>query len=198
VSFPDEAPLQPAPTTSTRPDGSSNKRQRDDEAFGRVSTSDLLTLVRLRLHSLIYSQQSRGDYHLVRGFRDLTTYLKLYFLVSFYVSRPDERLETQELVIPGEDPEDEPLEDDEKPVRILTDFSIFDPLHRNEMVSLAAIEEEDGVDRHFEGAGWVTADFISEDVGQEDWDDDEEENLKVYVRLGAILRYTLEYRSENE
>ncbi|KAF8346872.1 S-adenosyl-L-methionine-dependent methyltransferase [Amanita rubescens] len=165
VSFPDEAPLQPAPTTSTRPDGSSNKRQRDDEASGRVSTPDLLTL--------------------------------LYFLVSFYVSRPDEQLETQELVIPGEDPEDEPFEDDEKPVRILTDFSIFDPLHRNEMVSLAAIEEEDGVDRHFEGAGWVTADFISEDVGQEDWDEDEEENLKVYVRLGAILRYTLDYKSEN-
>ena len=122
--------------------------------------------------------------------------LSTKFLVSFYAARPDERIETEELVIPGEDPEDNPDEDNQKPVRVLTDFSIFDPLHRNEMVSLAAIEEEDGVDRHFEGAGWVTAYFIDEDVGQEDWDDDEEE--QVYVRLGAILRYTLDYRSEYE
>ena len=149
----------------------------------------------------IHSQQSRVDNrHPVSKFRDLTAYpnSKLLLPVSFYVPRPDEKLETPELVIPGEDPEDEPLEDDEKPVRILTEFSIFDPLHRNEMVSLAAIEEEDGVDRHFEGAGWVAADFISEDVGQEDWDVDEEEDRKVYVRLGAILRYTLDYKSENE
>jgi DNA (cytosine-5)-methyltransferase 1 len=119
-------------------------------------------------------------------------------LASFYVSRPNEQLETKELVIPGEDPEEDAVDDNDKPVRILTDFSIFDPLHRNEMVSLAAIEEDDGVDRSFEGAGWVTANFIDEDVGQEDWEDEEEEEEKVYVRLGAILRYTLDYRSDYE
>lgn len=115
------------------------------------------------------------------------------------MARPNEILETEELVIPGEDPEDEAV-DDQKPVRVLTDFSIFDPLHRNEMVSLAAIEEDDGVDRSFEGAGWVTAYFIDEDVGQEDWEDEdgEEAEEKVYVRLGAIMRYTLDYRSDYE
>lgn len=119
-------------------------------------------------------------------------------LATFYVSRPNEQLETKELVIPGEDPEEDAVDDNQKPVRVLTDFSIFDPLHRNEMVSLAAIEEDDGVDRSFEGAGWVTANFIDEDVGQEDWEDEEEEEEKVYVRLGAILRYTLDYRSDYE
>ncbi|KAK2464749.1 hypothetical protein APHAL10511_003167 [Amanita phalloides] len=115
---------------------------------------------------------------------------------SFYVSRPEEEKEVKELVVPGEEPEEDPLDDDEKPIRILTDFSIFDPLHRNEMISLAAIEEEDGVDRHFEGAGWTTAYYVDEDVGQDDWETEEEE--KVYIRLGAILRYMVDYKSEYE
>ncbi|KAF8633579.1 hypothetical protein AX15_001372 [Amanita polypyramis BW_CC] len=117
-------------------------------------------------------------------------------LVSFYVSRPDEQRETKDLVVPGENPEEDPLEEDEKPIRVLTDFSIFDPCHRNEMVSLASIEEADGIDRHFEGAGWVTAYFVNPDVGQEDWEDEDEG--KVYVRLGAILRYSVNYKLEND
>jgi DNA (cytosine-5)-methyltransferase 1 len=63
------------------------------------------------------------------------------------------------------------------------------------MVSLATIEQEDGVDRQFEGAGLVAPYSINEeDEGQEDGLDAELQ----YVRLGAILRYTLDYAKEGE
>ena len=105
--------------------------------------------------------------------------------------------ESAELVIPGEELEE--LEDEERPIRVLTDFVIFDPMHRNEMVSLAAIEEVDVVDRHFEGAGFVSPYFLDEDEGQEDEDEDgENRETKVYVKLGAILRYWVDYTKENE
>ncbi|PFH48401.1 hypothetical protein AMATHDRAFT_5836 [Amanita thiersii Skay4041] len=109
--------------------------------------------------------------------------------VAYYSSRENETRESAE-PIPGEDPEGDPCEDGEKPIRFLTDFSIFDPKHRNEMISLAALEEDDGVDRHFEGAGWVAPQFVIEDVAQEDWQDTE----PVYLRLGAILRFSLDYK----
>ena len=48
----------------------------------------------------------------------------------------------------------------------------------------------DGVDRPFEGDGWVTAYFR---CGQEEGEEEEEEE-----KIGAILRYTLDYRSDYE
>ena len=63
------------------------------------------------------------------------------------------------------------------------------------MVSLAAIEQDDGLDRQFEGAGLVAPYLINEeDEGQEDG---LEADLQ-YIRLGAILRYTLDYSKETE
>lgn len=100
------------------------------------------------------------------------------------------------MFIEGEDPFVEDEGENDKPIRVLADFSIFDPLHRNEMIPLSAIEEDDGVDRQFEGAGFVFPYFINEeDEGQED--DVVEPNLQ-YVRLGAILRYTFDYSQDNE
>ncbi|KAF8640653.1 hypothetical protein AX17_000310 [Amanita inopinata Kibby_2008] len=114
--------------------------------------------------------------------------------VSYYSTKPNEIQETAELIIPGEDPDGDPLEDGQKPIRLLADFSIFDPQHKNEMISLAALEEVDGLDRHFEGAGWVTAYFINdEDAGQEDQDPE-----PLYVRLGAIIMFFVDYSSETE
>lgn len=114
--------------------------------------------------------------------------------VSYYVSEPKKWVEeTADLVIPGEILDD--LEVEERPIRVITDYVIFDPLHRNEMVSLSSIEEDDGVDRHFEGVGWVSPHFLDEDEGQEDEEDEED---RVYVKLGAILRYTVDYTKENE
>lgn len=103
-------------------------------------------------------------------------------------------IENSELVITGEDPEDG-LDEGEKPIRLLSNFSIFDPKHRNEFVSLASIEDDDGVDRQFEGAGMVMPYFVNEeDEGQ----DEETETEPQYVRLGAILRYTVDYTQESE
>ncbi|KAF8167566.1 hypothetical protein B0H34DRAFT_792278 [Crassisporium funariophilum] len=114
--------------------------------------------------------------------------------VAYYQKHgPRPLIESSNLVIPGEDPEQE--DDEEKPVRVLSDFTIFDPKHRNELVSLASIEEDDGVDRQFEGVGNVLAYFgRDEDEGQEDEMDHEPQN----VHLGAILRYTLDYTQVNE
>jgi hypothetical protein len=115
-------------------------------------------------------------------------------IVEYYQRRPEELVEDAELVIAGEDPEDG-LAEGEKPIRLLSDFSIFDPKHRNEFMSLAAIEEDDGVDRQFECAGMVMPYFVSEeDEGQ----DEETEIDPQYVRLGAILRYTIDYTQESE
>jgi DNA (cytosine-5)-methyltransferase 1 len=122
--------------------------------------------------------------------------------VAYYESRVDELYESPDLVITGEDPD---VVDDgsdsgvdrlqDKPIRVLTDFSIFDPKHRNEMVSLVAIEQDDGLDRQFEGAGFVAPYLINEeDEGQEDGLEGELQ----YVRLGAILRFTLDYTGQNE
>jgi DNA (cytosine-5)-methyltransferase 1 len=112
-------------------------------------------------------------------------------IVEYYQKHREELIESDELVITGEDPEDG-LDEGEKPIRLLSDFSIFDPKHRNEFVSLAAIEEDDGVDRQFEGAGLVVPYFVSEE------DDEETEINPQYVRLGAILRYTIDYAQESE
>lgn len=108
-------------------------------------------------------------------------------------------LESENLVLPGEDPDVYESDDgsanreQDKIIRILTDFSVFDSRHRNEMVTLSAIEEDDGVDRKFEGAGIVLPYAINEeDEGQED----ELENRPQYVRLGHILRYSVDYALE--
>ncbi|KAF9469568.1 S-adenosyl-L-methionine-dependent methyltransferase [Collybia nuda] len=124
----------------------------------------------------------------------------IYISVAYYDTRPDEIRETHDLVIVGEDFEDgyDPSDEDQeisKPIRVLTSFSIFDPRHRNEMVSLNVIEEEDAIDREFEAAGYVVPLFINEeDEGQEDGLED----MFQYVRLGAILRYTFDFTIESD
>ncbi|RDB29208.1 DNA (cytosine-5)-methyltransferase 3 [Hypsizygus marmoreus] len=124
--------------------------------------------------------------------------------VAFYIPQPGEVLETPDLVILGEDPfvnEDRDAgdsQDDDKPVRVLTEFTFFDPKHRNEMVSLSSIEEDDGVDRQFEGAGRVSPyAIIEEDEGQEDGLDDDTEG-GVYVRLSAVLRFMIDYSKPSD
>lgn len=67
-----------------------------------------------------------------------------------------------------------------------------------QMLSLDDLEKDDGIlDREFEGAGDARP-FISndEDAGQEDDLDDVEQVAR--TRLGAILRYTMDYTTEDE
>jgi DNA (cytosine-5)-methyltransferase 1 len=122
----------------------------------------------------------------------------LFYIAQRY-RKPDNRKEireTDKLVIQGEDPdEDEDEEDsDQKPIRLLDDFAIFDPKHGHEMVTLDALEQDDGVDRQFEAAGLVTAYYENdEDEGQEDGDTE-----PLYVNLSAILRYSVDYSMDAE
>lgn len=91
----------------------------------------------------------------------------------------------------GED-EDE----DSKPVRVLSDFVIFDPRHDNELVSLDEIEKSDAtMDREFEGAGNVRPLLEDEDEDQDD--DVEGQQDVVRLRLSAILRYWTDYKEDS-
>ncbi|KAG6907943.1 hypothetical protein DXG01_006801 [Tephrocybe rancida] len=111
-----------------------------------------------------------------------------FYYFNFVCVRRGE-LESANLMIVGESEPDED-EPDAKPVRVLSDFAIYDPKHGSEMVLLSAIEEDDGVDRQFEAEGVVTPYFANEeDEGQED----DDEQVPKMVRLGAILRYTFDY-----
>ncbi len=89
----------------------------------------------------------------------------------------------------------------QKPIRMLTEFTIFDSRHRNEFIVLSKIEEEDGVDRRFEVAGWVVPYYVDEDDlvgedGEEGGAGDEVE--PVYMRLGPVLRYSIDWTKDKE
>ena len=86
--------------------------------------------------------------------------------------------ETADLLVEGED-ESEAPDPNSKPVRILTDFVIFDPKHGSEMISLEALEDPDGLDRDFVAAGRVAA-YMAEG------DDDEEE--RGHLRFLMLFR----------
>jgi DNA (cytosine-5)-methyltransferase 1 len=105
-------------------------------------------------------------------------------------------------VIVGEDPtdhsNDHSINSQDKPIRTLTEFTIFDPRHQNELVSLSAVEEDDGKDRQFEGAGIVSPYFLNEeDEGQEEEDSGAGMNPK-RIRLSAILRFTFDPTVDKE
>jgi len=113
-------------------------------------------------------------------------------VAAYYQKQKHEITENDKLVIIGEDADDADGDGDEKPIREIHGFSIFDPKHRNEMVTLEALEQDDGVDRQFEAAGIVVPSFVDEDVGQE------EDAEPQHVHLSSILRYTMDYTDENE
>ncbi len=108
-------------------------------------------------------------------------------------------IEDPNLVIHGENDNDELFEDgadDQKPIRVLDDFAIFDPKHGCEMVMLDALERDDGVDRQFEAAGMVSSYYENdEDDGQHD---EAPEAQPLRVMLTAILRFTINYAVETE
>lgn len=115
--------------------------------------------------------------------------------VKYYIPKDNvnEIPEDKAYINLGEDPE---ADAEDKPVRLLTDFCIFDPRHDMELISLNELEKDDGtLDREIEGAGDVRP-FISndEDAGQEDDLDDEVSS----VRLSAIMRYMIDYTQDDE
>lgn len=161
-------------------------------------------------------------------------FLTNYVLAILYKLRAGEVREDEKLIVDGEDPyreleggnaddiyegyeddEDVPSHtndnDNEKPIRELYDFYIFDPKHQNELVSLEALEIDDGVDRSFEAVGRVKAHFLSdEDDGQEDGLEDEldgdgsrgkgegKRKDARRIHLSTIMRVTIDYTKESE
>ncbi|KAI0066707.1 S-adenosyl-L-methionine-dependent methyltransferase [Artomyces pyxidatus] len=107
-----------------------------------------------------------------------------------YIRRKDEVSEETVNII-GE--EERPESNDDKPIRVLSDFTIFDAKDDCLMVSLDNYEEN----REICGAGIVTPYFINEeDEGQED-DDDEYPGVR--VALTALLRQgTMDYTKRSE
>lgn len=207
VSFPDE--FVPHEATSLQPEalgsnpftkGSSLKRQGGSLRDVRVRYTSWL----IYGESLILFEPFRRR----SGIGCLQASLSLYRIyivnhdvgnieVSIYEDRRGE-LESADLAIIGEDPftDGDEGDPDAKPVRVLSDFAIYDPKHGSEMVPLSSIEEDDGVDRQFEAEGFVSPYYQNdEDEGQEDDDENKDSNAcePKLVKLGAILRYTFDY-----
>ncbi|KAF9566963.1 S-adenosyl-L-methionine-dependent methyltransferase [Agrocybe pediades] len=132
-----------------------------------------------------------------------------------YEKKTNEIVESDNLVLSGE--EDQRIEENvaqdrrrpnDKPIRELHNFCMFDPNFSNEYVTLEALDQNDGVDRKYEAAGLVMPYFVSdEDEGQEDDDgqdgrrkngDGEMTHQRVYVHLSTILRYTVDYTQQSE
>ncbi|CAL1693859.1 unnamed protein product [Somion occarium] len=111
-----------------------------------------------------------------------------------YLERDDEDEERADLIIIGEDTEAVPEESNNKPIRLLSDFVIYDPKHGNELISLLDLENGD-VDREFQAAGLVAPVFVNEeDAGQEDDEDVPVQRL----RTSAIFRFSLDYTQFDE
>jgi hypothetical protein len=114
--------------------------------------------------------------------------------VAYYRPRKREELETAPgLVVPGEDPE-AVIDREHKPTRMMTEFSVFDVNDNYAMATLDEIEQA-GAGRRIEAAGYVMAAISNEeDAGQEDEGDEE----LMYMRLGKIKRYKIDYGQLDE
>lgn len=87
--------------------------------------------------------------------------------------------------------EDDDPDEDTKPVRVINDFCVFDPVSHYNFLSLEEMDSSNGTDRHFEAAGYVgpkSTELSDEDYGQED-----EEEYGQYLHLGALLRWSPSY-----
>lgn len=82
----------------------------------------------------------------------------------------------------------------EIPIRLLSDFTIFEPGRRKEMVSLS---EMDKSNRAFAAAGEIRPFTANdEDAGQED--DFENDGDTTRFMLGTIIATSIDYTNENE
>jgi DNA (cytosine-5)-methyltransferase 1 len=121
--------------------------------------------------------------------------LTIRLVVRHYVPKTNEIPETPDLLVIGEDMYAIVGDSDEKPIRILSDFSFFDAARDMEMLSLSTMDNND---RHFEGAGLVSAYHLNEEDDGQLEDSEEENHRPQFVRLTAILRYGVNYAWNNE
>lgn len=107
--------------------------------------------------------------------------------------------EKAETVIFGEDLDESARCTGDIPIRILTDFVVFDPSVRLEYITLDSIET--GRCSQAEAAGFVAPEFVNEeDAGQEDELDDELDlSLSLqHFRTSAVFRYYIDYEKMDE
>ncbi|KAF9444348.1 S-adenosyl-L-methionine-dependent methyltransferase [Macrolepiota fuliginosa MF-IS2] len=149
--------------------------------------------------------------------------MQLDLPTTYYASKPNEIKESAETFLDGEDElfSDSDADSDtdssmssrqgsrqpnrqrkpkEKPIRLLTEFTIFDSRHRNEYVVLSKIEEEDGVDRRFEAAGWVVPFYVDEGdlIGGDGEGGGGDDIEPVYMRIAPILRYSVDWTKDRD
>jgi hypothetical protein len=95
-------------------------------------------------------------------------------------------------MVVGEDMDAVGYDADEKPVRILSSFCFFDSKRDMEMVSLSAMDDHEGIDWNFEGAGIVTPFQLDDD------DDGDIMGDKPFIRFKSIMRYNIDYSKKDE
>lgn len=102
--------------------------------------------------------------------------------------------ETRSTVIMGEDLDD--LVDDDKPVRALTHFAIFDPRTR-ELISLDELYAGE-THRQFEAFGTVTPVFANEeDAGQDDdYESGKRDRFVQRLRTSTIFDFMIDYSGD--
>ena len=107
-----------------------------------------------------------------------------------YVPSPNDTYEGAGTLVLGEEPNDAGRHD--LPVRVLTDFSIFD---RKDSFRFCSLTDNYLRNHTLEAAGFVSPVYANdEDEGQED---DVEEELQ-RLRTSAIQQYSLDYESREE
>ncbi|KAF6754216.1 S-adenosyl-L-methionine-dependent methyltransferase [Ephemerocybe angulata] len=111
---------------------------------------------------------------------------------------PEPVKETVDLALQGEDGG----ELNELPVRILTNFTIYDPKNANELINLDVLENKERQARQVVVIGHAKAHFDerdSEDEGQEeDLDEGGEGEDYVFLELSTVFRYTIDYGKCND
>ncbi|KAG1839477.1 S-adenosyl-L-methionine-dependent methyltransferase [Suillus tomentosus] len=113
----------------------------------------------------------------------------------YYQPENNELLETEDLLIIGEDPG--ALENGQKPTRILHNFAFFDPTRDMVMVSLSYLDKHRENDDHmFEGAGEVTS--VPENDEDEGQEDDLEDDDPQFIRITNILGYSIDYTDDED
>lgn len=113
----------------------------------------------------------------------------------YYQPENNELLETEDLIVIGEDPG--ALNDGQKPTRILHNFTFFDPTRDLVLVSLSYLDEQRMNNDHMlEGAGEVTS--VPENDEDEGQEDDLEDGNPQFIRINNIRGYFIDYTEDED
>lgn len=113
----------------------------------------------------------------------------------------DYLIETKDAIIVGEEDTTDGINDD-KPIRLLTDFTIFDPAHANALVSLDELLQAN--DARFEAAGKVGPVYANEEDAGQDFEAETDEardakkpNELDNLRTSAIVTFYIDYGEDD-